>query len=181
MCAPRERAVIDAWVESDRRDRLSVVLEAMRRSNLKGSAVLRELAKMPRVSGRRELIALLNEASDGIESFLEHRAHRTVLNTKDFRDLRRQVKFTALGNNYVVDTYHEASRTVIEFDGAAFHGTKEAKRRDNARDAALATLGLLTLRIGYDDVMSDPLRCREIIRRTVASRSRGNGLSATGP
>ena len=170
-CASRERAVIDAWIEAAPRERVSLVLEAMRRSNLTGAAVLRELARMPRVRGRRELVAVLKEASDGIQSFLEHRAHRTVLNTPDFRGLQRQVTFEAMGKTYIVDTYDEATRTVIELDGAKVHGTREAKARDNARDAALATLGLLTVRIGFDDVMNRPLWCREVIRRAIASRS----------
>jgi len=145
----------------------------MRHSNLKESAVLRELAKMPRVRGRRELVRLLEEASDGIQSFLEHRARRTVLNTPDFRSLQRQVTFTAMGKTYTVDTYDEATRTVIEFDGARFHGSRERKAYDNARDAALLTLGIATIRIGYDDVMTRPAWCREVIRRAIAARSTG--------
>jgi len=173
MCAARERAVIDAWVESDPAQRTSVVLEAMRRCNLRGSAVLRELARLPRVKGRRELVALLNEASDGIESFLEHRARRTVLNTPDFHCLKRQVEITAMGRTYKVDTLHEASKTIIEFDGAKVHGTRDRKKLDSARDAALATLGYITVRIGYDDVMTRPAWCREVIRRVIAARSGG--------
>lgn len=180
MCAARERAVIDAWVEAAERDRVSVVLEAMRRSNLKGAAVMRELAKMPRVKGRRELVRLLEEASQGIQSFLEHRAHRTVLNTADFRDLKRQVEFTAMGKTYTVDTYDAATRTVIEFDGAKVHGTRARKAYDNARDAALATLGILTIRIGYDDVMTRPAWCREVIRRALAARATGTAGVARG-
>jgi very-short-patch-repair endonuclease len=178
MCAARERAVIDAWVECPDRDRVSVVLEAMRRSNLKGSAVLRELGKMPRVRGRRELVRILNEASEGIQSYLEHRAHRTVLNTADFRGLQRQVTFTAMGKTYTVDTYDAESRTVIEFDGAKVHGTRERKAYDNARDAALLTLGIATIRIGYDDVMTRPLWCREVIRRAIAARATGSSRVA---
>lgn len=170
-CATRERAVIDAWAESGRERRTTVVLEAMRRSSMRGSAVLRELARLPRVKGRRELIALLNDASAGIQSFLEHQARRTVLNTPDFRRLKRQVQITAMGITYTVDTLHEASKTIIEFDGATVHGTREQKKRDSARDAALAALGYVTVRIGYDDVMTRPAWCREVIRRVIAARS----------
>jgi very-short-patch-repair endonuclease len=94
-----------------------------------------------------------------------------VLNTADFSDLKRQVKFVAMGKDYIVDTYDEATRTVIEFDGAKVHGTREAKKRDNARDAALLTLGIATIRIGYDDAMTRPAWCREVIRRAIAARA----------
>jgi len=143
----------------------------MRRSNLSGDSVLAEADRMPRVRGRRDLVRLLHEASEGIQSYLEHRAHRTILNTADFRGLRRQVAFVAMGMAYTVDTYDEATRTVIEFDGAKVHGTAAAKKYDNARDAALATLGLLTVRIGYDDAMRRPGWCRDVIRRTIAARA----------
>jgi very-short-patch-repair endonuclease len=169
-CTVPERAVIDAWCEVPERDRVSVVLEAMRRSKLKGVTVKRTLARMPRVKDRRGLIRLLDEASEGIQSYLESRAKRTVLNTADFRGLQRQVEFVAMGKTYVVDTYDPVTRTVIEFDGAKVHGTYAAKKRDNARDAALLTLGIATVRIGYDDVMKRPQHCREVIRRTLAAR-----------
>ncbi|MGC4175709.1 DUF559 domain-containing protein [Demequina sp.] len=174
MCASKERALIDAWIEARDVDKISTVLEAMRRSSIKGSAVLRELAKMPRVRRRRELVAILHAASEGIQSYLEHRARRTVLNTADFRDLGRQVTIPAMSTEYVVDTLDEPTRTIIEFDGAKVHGTHAAKKRDNARDAALATMGYLTIRIGYDDVMTRPRWCREVIRAAIAVRAGGN-------
>lgn len=172
MCAARERAVIDAWAEANPALRESIVLEALRRSNMKGATVLRALDQIPRVHGRRALVNVLREASDGIQSYLESRAKRTVLNTADFRGLERQVVFFAMGQRYVVDTYHRASNTVIEFDGAKVHGSFAAKKRDNARDAALATLAVLTVRIGFDDVMKRPEWCRDVIRRTIAARLR---------
>ena len=48
--------------------------------------------------------------------------------------------------------------------------------RDNTRDAALATLDMLTLRIGYDDVMKRPAWCRDVIRRTIAARASGRSV-----
>ena len=85
-----------------------------------------------------------------------------------------------MGRRCVVDTFHRESRTVIEFDGSRVHGSVVAKKRDNARDAALSTLGLLTLRIGYDDVMTRPAWCREVIRRTLAARAVGPQVSLRG-
>jgi very-short-patch-repair endonuclease len=172
-CVSREQALIHAWAESAPDQRVSTVLEAMRRSHLTGSSALGALELFPRVTARRQLEHLLAKAHAGIESYLELQADRTVLTGDRLKNLYRQFAITAMGKHYVVDAYDSLTRTAIEFDGARYHSSAAARQRDSRRDADLATLGILTLRFTYDDVINRPAWCRERILRTLAARAGG--------
>ena len=56
--------------------------------------------------------------------------------------------------NYIVDFYIPKARLVIEIDGLQ-HGTDEHKAADDARDAALARLGLTVLRFSNKRIHQD--------------------------
>jgi very-short-patch-repair endonuclease len=51
-------------------------------------------------------------------------------------------------------------KLAVELDGAAFHGSPEARERDLRRDAALAALGWVVLRFSYRRLMREPEACR---------------------
>ncbi len=175
-CQVVEDAIIQAWTELSRGPATSLILEAMRRSTVTGAQVTRALARAPRVRDRRALEALLRQALRGIESYLEYHADRTVLNTSGLRDLPRQVPMMACGARYVLDAFHEATRTAIEFDGRSVHAQDAAFQKDRDRDSALATLGILTLRFNYEDVMTRPLWVRQRIRAALGARASGTPL-----
>jgi very-short-patch-repair endonuclease len=44
----------------------------------------------------------------------------------------------------------------VEFDGAAYHGSKEQRERDVRRDAELATLGILVVRLTHKRLHANP-------------------------
>jgi very-short-patch-repair endonuclease len=67
--------------------------------------------------------------------------------------------------------FDAATRTAVELDGAETHGMAVQRVRDARRDARLATVGILTLRFTYGDLASRASWCREIVRRTLATRS----------
>jgi very-short-patch-repair endonuclease len=58
----------------------------------------------------------------------------------------------------------------VELDGAAFHGSAEARERDLRRDAALAALGWLVLRFSYQRLTRDPAGCRREIEAVYRRR-----------
>lgn len=180
-CVSREQALIHAWAEAGSDQRTSMVLEAMRRSRMTGSGVLGALELFPRVTARRQLEHLLAKAHAGIESYLEFQADKTVLTGERLKRLRRQFALTAMGNRYVLDAYDPITRTAIEFDGARYHSSAAARQRDSSRNADLATLGILTLRFTYDDVINRPAWCRERILRTLAARAGGGFTPLRGP
>lgn len=84
---------------------------------------------------------------------------------------RREVVLDA----YTVDYFWEAARLVVETDGRATHLIASAFERDRARDARLATFGVLTLRFTWLQITREP----ELVGRTLAAVLRDRGaLSA---
>jgi very-short-patch-repair endonuclease len=74
-------------------------------------------------------------------------------------------------------------KIAVEFDGAAFHGSPGARERDLRRDAALAALGWVVLRVGYRDVTERPAVCRAqiaAVHRQRAGMVPPGGISASG-
>ena len=51
----------------------------------------------------------------------------------------------------------------VELDGAAFHGSADARERDTRRDVALAALGWVVLRFSYRRLTREPEGCRREI------------------
>ena len=58
-----------------------------------------------------------------------------------------------------VDAAWPEVKLAVEFDGAAFHGDREARQRDLRRDAALAALGWVVLRFSYRRRHRRPQAC----------------------
>ena len=58
----------------------------------------------------------------------------------------------------------------MELDGARHHTSPEDRRRDLARDAALAAAGWVILRFTYADVRRDPQRVRARVREVYRMR-----------
>jgi very-short-patch-repair endonuclease len=63
----------------------------------------------------------------------------------------------------ILDFYCPSYRLVVEVDGGV-HASDEARRRDEARDAWLARLGLRVLRLSAGLVERDVVAAVEIIR-----------------
>jgi very-short-patch-repair endonuclease len=128
------------------------------------------LTSMPRVRDRRRLARLLDSASAGAESHLEHVSLTSVFNTKEFSTLIRQHHLRVDGQRFRLDMYDAQTRTAIELDGAAFHDGAGQRERDLRRDAALASVGILTIRLSYRDVTNRPEWCRATVRATLRAR-----------
>lgn len=73
---------------------------------------------------------------------------------------------------WIVDFYVARARLVIEVDGPHHAACLDDDQR---RDAALAAIGILTLRFASDDVERDPRAVAEAIAQHVAERRRGGG------
>lgn len=68
-----------------------------------------------------------------------------------------------------VDLVVEGTNLVIEVDSARYHASLSDRRRDEARDAALAVLGHVVLRLAEEDVWARPA---EIVRRVRTALAR---------
>ncbi|MFW2513735.1 DUF559 domain-containing protein [Demequina sp. SO4-13] len=127
---------------------------------------------VPRVRGRQDFLRLLDSVSAGAESWLEAEGLRRVFNTKEFAHLVPQHVVEVDGARYRADLYDADTRTVIELDGSQFHDAAPRRARDLRRDAALASIGILTIRLGYRDVVERPEWCRRTVRSAIAARAK---------
>ncbi|MGY1914129.1 endonuclease domain-containing protein [Blastococcus sp. SYSU DS0973] len=85
-------------------------------------------------------------------------------------ECRRQYRIALPDGPVFVDAAWPEVRLAVELDGAAFHGSEQARERDLRRDAALAVLGWQTLRFSYRRATSDPEGCRAQIAETYRRR-----------
>lgn len=163
MPADRRRApVIDAvrlgLVHPDRLD-----LGLRHRTTLVGRAELRHLIQMLRAGCHSELELL------GL--------------TRIFTDPRlptARLKLTVVvdGRRYLLDVAWRELLLAVELDGAAYHGSADARERDVRRDAALAAIGWLTVRITYERLIAEPEAIIQKLMRVIAVRRKQLGLAA---
>jgi very-short-patch-repair endonuclease len=151
-------------------ERAELVYAVVREAVVRPADAIAAMRELPRVVGRANLIRRLTLAAEGVESFLEEQAWATVLRGTLASRLVRQHTVRVRGNGYRLDAYDPATRTAVEFDGARWHRGL-AGVRDSRRDALLATIGILTVRFAYTDVMDRPMWCRGVLREVLAARA----------
>jgi very-short-patch-repair endonuclease len=171
-CVSLADAVLQAWADLPDDEGVSLILEAVRSGRIPVAALRARASTLPRIRRRRALGRLLDHLANGLESFLEHVAVTRVFNTCEFSGLRPQTAVEVSGRRYRLDLFHADARLAIELDGRQFHSDDSARRRDLARDADLATLGIATIRLTFEDVIGRPDWCRDRVRRAISARAR---------
>jgi hypothetical protein len=176
------RTLVDAWDwahrsrKRGRKGRPAVVrqavIETVRERRVSVSSLRVESAACPVHAGRAALGHLLDLVEGGCQSELEVWGVTNVLpGPPDLPPWVQQFS-VRLGNGRWVklDAAYPEVRVAVELDGAAFHGSREARERDLRRDSALAALGWVVLRFSYARLMSDPEGCRREIEAVIRSR-----------
>lgn len=166
-----EAALVGCFSQFAGDTREALLFAGVRRGAISIQTLENVLAATPRMRERAELERLVRAISGGDESHLELMGSETVFTTAKLKGLLRQHKVRVDGQRFRLDYYDPATRTAFELDGAAFHGDLAARSRDIARDATLASHGILTVRFGYRDVLDRPEWCRKIATVTLVSRS----------
>jgi very-short-patch-repair endonuclease len=166
-------AVIQAWSQLPRDQAASLVLNAARERHITATQLATRAALYPRIRDRRAFNRLVIDLAGGAESYLERVAMTRVFSTRDFATFTRQTPVRVRGRRYVLDMYDADARLAVELDGRRFHGGDTARRRDLARDAELASVGITTIRLTFEDVVKRPAWCRTRVASALAARRRG--------
>ncbi|MGY1639774.1 DUF559 domain-containing protein [Geodermatophilus sp. SYSU D00703] len=157
------RAVVDAWPLLQPEQRRPLLLEAIRRRMTTVPLLRDAAADRPNLGGHRLLTQAIDLADDGCKSELEALG---VLNVFIHGSLPRSVgqyRIALPTGGIRLDRAWPEVKLAVELDGARHHTSPEDRRKDLARDAALAALGWVVLRFTYADVRRDP----EAVRRRV--------------
>lgn len=162
------RSLVDAWGEAHRAraERRSAelirgaLLRAVRDGRVTVAAVADQVALRPELPGRPRLTELLDMVGAGSHSELELFAVRHVLDVPGMPRCALQHRVQLPDGPVLLDAAWPEVKLAVEFDGAAFHGSQEARERDLRRDAALAAQGWVVLRFSYRRLTREPDACR---------------------
>lgn len=162
---------IQAWEQLGPRIGRDVVIETVRREFVTAQAIAARTLSYPTLKLRGPLIVLLDDLVDGIDSFLELQAAREVLVGPDFAGIARHVRIGPVRRRFEADFYHAGARLDIETDGKRHHNDDSRRRRDLERDAILASVGIQTIRLTFEDIMGRPRWCQRMIADAIRARS----------
>jgi very-short-patch-repair endonuclease len=172
------RAVVDTWGVAHgstagpraRNHARAAVIDTVRDRRVTLPELRAELDLQPALPGRgalRELVALVEQ---GCESELEIWGVRRVLNGPGMPRFVQQHPVTLPWGTVRLDAAVPELKVAVELDGAAFHGSAEARERDTRRDAALAARGWVVLRFSFRRLRNDPEGCRREILEVCRAR-----------
>ena len=165
-------AVVRSWPLLHGPERRAPAIEAVRRRLATTDELHRAVACAPGMSGQGQLLGLIAHLAAGCESELELWGYLTVFDVPGLRHGVRQKVFDVNGARYRADLAYERERVVVELDGHAFHSTRAQRERDMRRDAALASIGWLTLRFSHERLHRDVDGCRRDTLAVLAARRR---------
>ncbi len=120
--------------------------------------------------GRAALRELIDLVASGCQSELEIWGVRQVLRAPGMPTFVQQHPVVLPFATVHLDAAVPELRIAIELDGAAFHGSAEARERDTRRDVALAARGWVVLRFSYRRLTREPEACRREILQVCAAR-----------
>lgn len=160
---------------------VGLVLDACRARATTATRLMRALDEMPTLPHRATLTRVLDDALDGLQSWLEHRYVRRVESAHGLPRAVRQQRDALEGHTVWRDGYYPDWRVALEIDGAATHRTWEASARDRRRDLASAAQGVVTVRVAYDDVVLAPCRTADALAQVLRERGWDGYASRCGP
>ena len=154
----------------------SAVITALRDRRVRPAQVRGQMAARPALPGARELAGLIRLVEQGSHSELEIWGLLKVLKGPGMPRFVRQHPVVLAFGTVHLDAAIPELKVAVELDGAAFHGSREARERDIRKDAALAARGWVVLRFGYRRLVTEPAACRRVILQVCAAR-RGEAIA----
>ncbi|MGI8530252.1 MAG: DUF559 domain-containing protein [Geodermatophilaceae bacterium] len=159
-----ERTLVDCWTTLGEEQRRAAVIRAVRERRTTPARIRAVLTFRTTIRGARQLAHLIDLLEDGCHSELEIWGLQKVLLIPGLPRPRQQIKVAAGGRVAYLDAGWEEVKLAVEFDGAAVHG-ESFREGDLRRDAWLASLGWLVIRVSYRRLVTDP----EGVRREIAA------------
>jgi very-short-patch-repair endonuclease len=172
---PADRTIVDLCARMSRPEAVALIERAVRSGRVTLDKLARR-AELPGVSGRR---------AAGTATLQWALQHRFALGVTDselenmFIRLARKHRLPAVHHHVVYDgsrrvaeldfAYLDA-KVNVELDGDAFHADAVSVAADKERDAHLAALGWVVIRVTYWQLVHEPEAVFDRIRRAVESR-----------
>lgn len=172
------RTLVDTWGMAHRARAMrgfdsvarGACLRATRERLVDVDELTSELRMRPELPGRASLVQLIALIAGGCQSELEIFGVEHVLDIPGIPACRQQHRVLLSDGPVFLDAAWPEVKLAVELDGAAFHGSQEARERDLARDAALAAAGWVVLRFSYRRLTRNPAACRAQIEAAYRRR-----------
>jgi hypothetical protein len=172
---PLDRTVVDCWPLLSAGSRRALVLDAIGARRTTAERLAAEARATPNLKGRRELLGLLDLVYAGCRSELEIWGHLHVFAHPSLPEPRRQYRLTDGSRTVYLDIAYPEYRVAVELDGAAHHGSPEARERDLRRDTWLAARGWVVLRFSHSRLTAEPRAVRRELAAVLAARRSRRG------
>lgn len=160
QCTTPARALLDAWRFAPVAERRNILWEALWAKVCTWRQLQREVNRMSRIAGRRDLERVLGWFAAGAKSPLEVRAKYEVFADARFREFEWQVDLQLQSRDFTVDMMHPGTAVVVELDGDKYHSSREDRDSDRERQTLLTAAGYAVLRFGWRDIVDRPEWCR---------------------
>jgi very-short-patch-repair endonuclease len=165
------RTVVDSWPLLPPAERRPLALDLARRGLVTAALLEEALAERSNVAGRRMLRQTIDLIADGCQSELEAHGVLNVFRHRSLPPSVGQFRITLPTGGIRLDRAWPEVKLAVELDGARYHSSPEDRRKDLARDAALAALGWVVLRFTYADVLRDADAVRARVLDVYRTRS----------
>lgn len=165
-------AIVQGYGDLTETEQSDVVFRGIAKKRTSTKELRQALAVVPRVRKRRALTSRICAVEQGAESWLEEKGLRDVFSGRHFDHIVRQHEVVHEGRQYRLDMFDPFTRTCVELDSYTWHSSDEQRLRDIRRDADLASIGILTVRLSSRDLKESPDWCQRIVLEIFASRKR---------
>jgi very-short-patch-repair endonuclease len=163
-------AVVRSWPLLNGSARRAPAIEAVRRRLVTADDLREVESRAIGMRGRAQLSRLIDALNAGCESELELWGYLAVFDVPGLRHAQRQKVVHVGMRSYRLDLAYDEERVAVELDGYRFHSSREQRERDMRRDAALASIGWLTLRFSHERLHDDVAGCRRDTLTALAVR-----------
>jgi hypothetical protein len=149
-----ELAVLKVASSRDLAGAIAVISDACQQRHTDVPALLLALDRLGTLRGRAALVDVLRDVESGAHSVLEHRYLRDVERAHGLPAGCRQLREVAGGRVAVRDVVYVEQDVVVELDGRFGHTDALDRWADLDRDLSAARQALLTIRLGWAQVLS---------------------------
>ncbi|WP_159450113.1 endonuclease domain-containing protein [Demequina sp. NBRC 110056] len=165
-----EDAALMVWRRARPESRRGLLLDVLRDGPVEARALPARIDATRRLPDRAGLLKVVALAREGVQSMLEFIAATEVFHGPEWREWERQAPVRAGHAVLHPDMVHRAGSVAIELDSARYHSDDQQRRRDIERDALLASVGFIVIRLTWEDVTRRPDWCRERARQALRAR-----------
>jgi hypothetical protein len=176
-----EHALLDVASRKKRLEgSIAVLADAVQDGRTTSERLLAALGERPKLRHRALLRGVLGEVEEGVRSVLEHRYLRSVERAHGLPRAKRQQPFVLAGKRGYPDVEYVGLGVLMQLDGRIGHTDSLDKWADLERDLAGVVAEILTLRVGWAQVL-DPCRLAAIVGAILRQRGWTGEVQPCGP